>query len=357
MRVWGWLASSLFAAALFLTPWPASVVDALYSRGVYPRLQWTLTAASNLVPIAVMDLLIGGATALAVFRLVRLFNGVSRRGVLAVVWEGARRTVRAAAVVVALFMCAWGCNYRRLPLESRLGSGGESATSSAALRTAIADAGALAARVRPAASAASVEYPALAERLYPRLNAALRTLQLAPLSRPGRPKFSLLLTPFFTRAGVDGMVNPLALESLVHPELLPFERASVLAHEWSHLAGLADEAEASAVGFFACMQGPAELAYSGSVYLILEAAAALPPADRRHVWPSLDEKVRGDLEAIGRRLQRRQPRIQHAASEVYDRYLKANRVADGTASYSRALRLILAEPIRASMTSAGTGRP
>ena len=45
------------------------------------------------------------------------------------------------------------------------------------------------------------------------------------------------MTPFFTWTGVDGMINPLALESIVHPDLLPFERPFVLAHEWAHLAG------------------------------------------------------------------------------------------------------------------------
>ena len=40
------------------------------------------------------------------------------------------------------------------------------------------------------------------------------------------------------------------------------------------------------------------------------------------------------------------PRVRRAASRVYDEYLKANRVQDGTASYSRALTLILAPPLR-----------
>jgi hypothetical protein len=56
--------------------------------------------------------------------------------------------------------------------------------------------------------------------------------------------------------------------------------------------------------------------------------------------------VREDLEAIGRRMRAERPRVRRAASRVYDEYLKANRVQDGTASYSRALTLILAPPLR-----------
>jgi hypothetical protein len=142
------------------------------------------------------------------------------------------------------------------------------------------------------------------------------------------------------------MVNPLALESIVHAELLPFERPFVLAHEWAHLAGYADEAEANAIGWFACMNGGAQLGYSANLYLIMETAAALPVESRRRVLPRLDAGVREDLAAIGRRMETERPRVRRAASRVYDEYLKANRVEDGTASYSRALRLILTPPFR-----------
>ena len=134
-------------------------------------------------------------------------------------------------------------------------------------------------------------------------------------------------------------------KDLIDECLVPFERAYVLAHEWAHLAGHADEAEASAVGWFACMHGPPALAYSASLYLVLESAGAMPPDIQRQAYSKLDAGVRADLSAIGERMRRQKPEVQQAASEVYDRYLRANRVADGAASYSRALSLILASPI------------
>ena len=142
------------------------------------------------------------------------------------------------------------------------------------------------------------------------------------------------------------------LESLVHPDLLPFERPFVLAHEWAHLAGEADEAEASTVGWFACMQGPPQAAYSASLYLIMEGAAALPPQARRRVATSLDAGVREDINAIAKRAaETEKPHVQYAASKVYDNYLKANRVADGSASYSRALSLILSPRVIEALTT------
>jgi hypothetical protein len=136
----------------------------------------------------------------------------------------------------------------------------------------------------------------------------------------------------------------------VHPDLLPFERPFVLAHEWGHLAGQADEAEASAVGWLACLNGPPAAAYSASLYLIMEAAAALPPAVRRTAVSGLDPAVRADLLAIADRVQRQQhPAVQDAAQRAYNEFLKANRVEDGTASYGRALTLILASPVYDAM--------
>ena len=83
------------------------------------------------------------------------------------------------------------------------------------------------------------------------------------------------------------MINPLALETIVHPDLLPFERPFVLAHEWAHLSGHADEAEASAIGWLACMRGGPELAYSANLYLIDTAGGAMP-ADLRKEGNHLD---------------------------------------------------------------------
>jgi hypothetical protein len=51
------------------------------------------------------------------------------------------------------------------------------------------------------------------------------------------------------------------------------------------------------------------------------------------------------------RLQRGKPSVQRTASRVYDEYLRANRVADGTASYGRALSLILSPPLREALST------
>ena len=77
------------------------------------------------------------------------------------------------------------------------------------------------------------------------------------------------------------MTDPYFLETLVARGLLPFERPFVVAHEWSHLAGYADESEANFVGWLTCLRGPAPDQYSGWLFMFGELMRAVPRADRR----------------------------------------------------------------------------
>jgi len=344
------------AAVILLVPIPAWFVEEFYSRGVYPWLQLGATSASNLVPIALLDVVILAAVALLVYRIVQFVRAAMSRGVMEASWEALRRTLRAVAVLLLVFFFAWGCHYRRTPLETTIDTT-PAVPSIASLQLAVADANALGATLRPNLPPAdAMTYDAAAQALIAPMQDALASLKLGRLSRPGRPKFSLILTPFFTWTGVDGMIDPFALESIVHPDLLPVERPFVLAHEWAHLAGEADEADASAVGWLACMKGSPALAYSASLYLIEEAGGALPAAARKQSFAKLDTGIRSDLEQIAKRMRLQKPRVQRAAFQVYDQYLKANTVDDGTASYGRALTLILAPPLRDALNQYGKKR-
>jgi hypothetical protein len=351
--VFGWLAAAVTACALFLVPLPASLVEAGYSRYLFRWWQTLVTAFSNLAPFAWIDLFILGVAGLVIWRALGLIREARRSGVIPALWEGARRLIRAAAVLAILFLGMWGFNYRRVPIDATVAPVAPSVDD---LRAAVVDAGIVGARVRPAQTAADASFEALTRELREPLDRALVSLGRPTLGTAGRPKYSIVLTPFFTWAGVDGMVDPFALETIVHPDLLPFERPFALAHEWAHLAGAADEAEASAVGWLACMNGPPDLVYSASVYLIVEGAAALPISVWREVAGQLDPGIRADLEAMSRRQSRQRPIVRRTAFRAYDQYLRANQVDDGVASYSRALSLILSPRLRDALSGYRAGR-
>src|SRR5262249_60078411 len=123
-----------------------------------------------------------------------------------------------------------------------------------------------------------------------------RALSDAPDAEPGRLKHSLL-GPYFRWTGVDGMVNPFGLEVIANPDLLPYERPFVAAHEWAHLAGYADESEANFVGWLTCLRAREPEQYSGWLFLYWEIRGELPSADYRQLADRVSPGVRADLEA------------------------------------------------------------
>ena len=115
----------------------------------------------------------------------------------------------------------------------------------------------------------------------------------------------------------------------------------MLAHEWAHLAGYADESEANFVAWLTCARGDALARYSGWLALYAHLSDALPREDRRALADGSRAGPREDLLAINARLLRSAPVVRRAAREVYDSYLKANRVEKGIESYDAVVRLML----------------
>lgn len=343
------LVAPILAVIAALTPIPAWAIEEFYSRDMYPWLQRVMTEATNILPFALLDVILV-VTAIAVLhRIYRLFHVMRQRGLIDALWEALRRIVRGVAIAVILFLWAWGFNYRRLPLETVVPGGVPAQPTVEALKLAFSDSAALAARLRKVVQPEG-RFHSIALALREPMNDALRSLNREPLVKVSEPKFSLVLTPFFNWSGVTGMTNPFGLETIVLPDLLPFERPFVVAHEWGHLSGHADEAEANAIGWLACMKGDPTLAYSASLFLITETASALPEGVTQDLMGKLDAGVRSDLDAIAERMRQEHPAVQRTASRVYDEYLRANRVADGNASYGRSLQLILSPPFRDALS-------
>jgi hypothetical protein len=173
------------------------------------------------------------------------------------------------------------------------------------------------------------------------LSSAIREAGVPRAIVVARPKRTML-DWYFRRAGVDAMTDPFFLETLIAGGVLPFERPFVLAHEWSHLAGIADEGEANFIGWLACVRGSVGDQYSGWLFLYAELAGVVSVRDRAALAARLGSGPRADLRAIRDRFAREvSPRLSTAGWRIYDSYLKANRVEAGAASYAEVVRLVL----------------
>jgi hypothetical protein len=321
----------LVALVCALIPTPAATVEQVYSRGLYPIIQRAATTVSNRVPFALLDVAAGSllllGAALFVVRVRRVgFRSAARLAALV--------ATGSAALIYLWFLGMWGLNYRRVPLEQKLDYDRSRLTRVAA----IAFANMAAAQVNTGYRARRTAAPDLTS-LKASFADTERAFGAERLAVTGVPKRSLL-NLYFRRAAIDGMTDPFFLEIIVNPDVLEFERPFVLAHEWAHLAGYADEAEANFVAWVACIRADPGSRYSGWLAAYQHGLAAVPRPDRGAVT-RLDPGPLEDLRSMAARYARSSPVVSRAARGVYDEYLRANRVAEGIASYDAVVRLML----------------
>jgi hypothetical protein len=324
------------AAIVAAMPLPRRTVEHVFSRAVYPAIQPRLTALSNSVPLALFDGVVLFAFGTIIVLCIRRLRA-GWRGVLPL----AADTAALAAVLYFWFLAAWGLNYQRQPLGARLDFREDRITQEALVALAQRTVDSLNLLHGVAHAAGWPEGERVSSSLEPAFAAVQRDLALGWTVRSGRPKRTLL-NFYFARVSIDGMTDPFFLETLTNDTLLPFETPATVAHEWGHLAGYADESEASFVGWLICLRSTPAIQYSGWLSLYGTVARALPRQGRDDMMQRLEPGPRQDLRAMADRIQRyASPAASRAGYAAYDRFLKVNRVESGVQSYGEVLRLVL----------------
>ena len=329
------------AVGAAFAPVSSETIERAYSTTVYPKIQAAVTPVSNAVSFALFDVITVIAVVVVI---VSAFVAVgraraTRSGRPLGAWFLSLCTAAAAAYLV--FLGVWGLNYRRVPMADRLVLSTEPPSTEQVVT--------LGFEAIRRMNGLYKEAHRIGWNGDPRSDADLlaaytfvqqRLLGVAD-AVPGRIKSSLY-GPYFRWTSVDGMIDPFALEVLANPDLLPFERTFVAAHEWAHLAGFANEAEANFVGFLTCVRAGVPAQYSGWLSLYWQIGSEVTPDDRKRLWDAVGEGPRRDIQAISDRLRRGQlPFLRDASWRVYDRYLRANRVEEGIRSYGEVINLVL----------------
>jgi hypothetical protein len=328
------------AAAAALAPVDPGTVERWFSTGLYPLVQRRLTPIANVLPFAWLDVLAIAALIAVMIAVVRAVRRTRHTGRMGPVLRTCGALITASAVVYLVFLLLWGFNYRRVPMSVRLDVEPGAPTADAVLALGLDAANQLNALHADAHRSGWVQ-PVEDPQLRQAFTAVQRMLADAPTAAPGRLK-GTLFGPYFRWTGVDGMINPFGLEVLSNPDLLDFERPFIAAHEWSHLAGYADESEASFVGWLTCVQADVPAQYSGWFFLFWQINGEVDAAGRERLSGALTPGPRRDITAVVERLRRGQrPWLRLAGWRLYDQYLKANRVEQGVRSYGAVVTLIL----------------
>ncbi|HSE97020.1 MAG TPA: DUF3810 domain-containing protein [Blastocatellia bacterium] len=337
------------ALLLLFVPLPAGFVEQFYSTGIYPFFQSALTPLTNLAPFAIVDLLLivsaVGLPTWWITRIVKAGRGRRARATGRLLFN----TIVLLAGLFLVFEVLWGFNYMRKPLAAKLEYDEKRLTQDSLKHLARATVAGL---NRESSFVHSEEWPGEEEwyaRLHESFEAAVKEMGNSGGIAPAEPKQSLL-NPYLAAAGIEGFVNPFGHEVVLDSDLLAFEKPFTLAHEWAHLAGFADESEASFVGLVACLRSdmPA-VRYSGWLALFehlprraLDTKSEMYQDNEPLESLRLAPEVIADLRAIGDRAGRNiDENISRMQAKVYDRFLKANRVQAGIGSYGLLVKLVL----------------
>jgi len=329
---------ALLAAA---APSAPAATERWFSTRLYPWVQQGLTPVSSRLPFALLDLLLTAAFVAIVVGLARAVGAARRVRRIRPLAQALRRLTVGAAAVYLLFLLLWGFNYRRVPMTERLLVDEGGPETSEVVQLGLETVKRLNALHDSAHSSGWRDAPWENAALRDAFMSVQRELSDAPAAAP-RPLKRTLVGPYLRWASIDGLINPFGLEVLANPDLLPFEWPFVAAHEWAHLAGYADEAEASFVAWLACVRADVASQYSGWLALYWQISGELGAKERAEVAAALGPGPRRDLDAIVARVRRGEwPWLQSAGWRMYDRYLKANRVEEGVRSYGAVVTLLL----------------
>ncbi|HWX40011.1 MAG TPA: DUF3810 family protein [Blastocatellia bacterium] len=359
------------SVALYLFPPSSQWVERHYSERAYPLLQTWITPISNWFPLPIADVLVLAlALGLPVWWVVRLkAAGKGRRGRAfgLLVFN----TAVLASVIFLLFEILWGLNYSREPLSRKLDYDQKRITRESVISLAALSTNRLNAESPEAHSSPWPDDSEWARRLLPSFNAVVTDLGDSRAIAPARGKHSIF-NLYLESAGIDGFTDPFGLDVVLNKDLLPIEKPFALAHEWAHLAGFADESEANFIAMLTCVRSEdAVVRYAGWLDLYPRLPHAKPSEDGTPsgtgappqtstpsassgtpqpstrsgsdgVEPPLAPEVESDLRAIQARLAKQiSPWLSSIQWRFYNRFLKANGVQAGVASYGLFIRLLL----------------
>lgn len=328
----------LAAAGRFLAEFPA-VVE-WHRAVVFPRLAGVLqvvsgSAAGTLGEVFAMALVVFAAAAL-----------VTRRS----------RVVGSLLFVFGLlvfgFYVSWGFAYRYPPLSTRLAAVPES--DEEASRARLADLGERAARLAARASEGALSFAGPDAEFLARVNAGLdaglprwpASIEASPVRGVGfGPTKRSRISSALTRLQISGYYFPWTGEAQIDAEMPRTLWPRVSGHEKAHQRGFARENEATLIGTIMCLSSPdSTVFYGGALGLFVGLDRELErvgPDARRKIWASLPPRVTEDLRAEAAFWKKHEGVAGQVGEKVNDRYLKAQGVKSGIASYAETTRLFL----------------
>ncbi len=163
-------------------------------------------------------------------------------------------------------------------------------------------------------------------------------------------KIKHTFTNTLENTNTSGMISPFLLESHLSKELLPAEIPSILAHEKSHLYGIAHETEANFIAFYTCIRSENRfIRYSGYFevlsYFIDQYRSKHTEEEYTKLRRSIREEIREEFKKQKERYEKHKSKLNDMILDAYDIYLKSNSISQGSKAYSQVVEMIISSNI------------
>ena len=311
-----------------------------YARTVYPPLSAALSAFSSLFPFPLMEVFVVGLIlALIIYPICLRKKGIRLRKILF-------REGEILAWVYVWFYLGWGLNYYRYNIYTRLQT--------------------------PPVAYEEEHFKNFLHEYTERLNATYQpqtnmnadTLRhhvgqfyanlpaVYGLTKPQswqEPK-DFLFTPLYSKVGVLGSMGPFFAEAQLNADLPEVQYPFTYAHEFSHLLGVSNEAEANYWAYRACTESSSPVlqycGYFGLLPYVISNASYLLSKEDFQTWiqsirPEIIEQY-NEKNKYWR--EKYSPLIGSIQDFTYNLFLKGNKIASGKKNYAEVIGLLLALP-------------
>lgn len=311
-----------------------------YARHVYPIFSMILSAVSSLVPFSLEEILVIGIVLwLVIYPIIKKRKRKTWKRILG-------REIELLVWVYIWFYLGWGLNYFRYNIYSRVRVAPAQYEEQAFLRflsnykdslnqSYVAD-------VQPNTNAMDREM----KEFYRQVPSSFG---LAMPKDFQTPKY-FTFTPLYSGVGVLGSMGPFFAESQLNKDLLPVQLPFTYAHEYSHLLGVSNEAEANYWAYQVCINSSSPAVrysgYFGILPYVLINASSLLLQDRFQEW------IKGIRPEIVKEYEdkrtywseRYSPFIGELQNHIYDWFLKGNNISSGRKNYAEVISILLSIP-------------
>jgi len=308
-----------------------------YAQHLYPSISKVLTWIVSPVGISLTEIVTVILLVAFIRRVIRIFR--DREHWKKNLW----RAVRLLLWVYVWFYGAWGLNYSRSDIYTRLGATAtpyEEAEFQEFLTEFSEQLNANWCR------AESVDADAVEQEVkawYGNLPAEAGLCQPRKWQHPKR----LLFNRLYSAVGVLGFIGPVFDEMHLNRDLTPLEYPFVFAHEYAHVLGVSGEAEANFWAFEVSRASASQAARYSAWHMLLTYSwrniESLLGEEAFQDWvATLRPEILEDLQHSQEYWQDlRWTGLAKVQKRFYDAFLRSNRIADGTKNYGQVLRLVL----------------